>query len=144
MGFRLGAKRLENGQQTAGLNQDLWQELMAISGKLDVIWQHVRGHSGVILNERVDTIANSFARGQKPQLFSGSEKEYKKFLESAPKSSAPRSGKAYSYVSMVDGKIMTHKTWAECEERVKGKVAKFKKALSAEDEVKIIADFKKL
>ncbi|MDE2217939.1 MAG: viroplasmin family protein, partial [Patescibacteria group bacterium] len=46
--------------------------------------------------------------------------------------------KAYSYLSMIDGIIMKHKSWEECEKRVKGKSgAKFKKALSAEEEEQI-------
>jgi ribonuclease HI len=53
-----------------------------------------------------------------------------------------RTGKAYSYVSFVHGEIMTHQTWAECEARVKGaRAAKFKKAMSAEDEKNIIHEF---
>ncbi|MDE1988798.1 MAG: viroplasmin family protein [Patescibacteria group bacterium] len=39
---------------------------------------------------------------------------------------------------MIDGIIMKHKSWEECEKRVKGKSgAKFKKALSAEEEEQI-------
>ena len=51
--------------------------------------------------------------------------------------------KAYSYVSLVDGKVLVHKTWAECEARVKGKAARFKKALSVEEEAEIIKEFSK-
>ncbi|MDO8604013.1 MAG: viroplasmin family protein, partial [bacterium] len=48
-------------------------------------------------------------------------------------------GKAHSYVSLVSGKIMTHKTWDECEARVKGESgAKFKKARSIEEEKEIM------
>ena len=48
-------------------------------------------------------------------------------------------GKAYSYVSSVDGLVMTHQTWEECEKRVKGaKGAKYKKSLSESDEQKLI------
>ena len=67
------------------------------------------------------------------------------FDESAQKEksvSKTRSGaKAYSYLSLVGGKIERHKTWAECETRVKGKQAKFKKALSAEDEKNILKEW---
>ena len=50
--------------------------------------------------------------------------------------------KAYSYVSKVDGVIQIHKSWAECEKRVKGaKKALYKKALSKENEDSIIHDF---
>ena len=47
---------------------------------------------------------------------------------------------AYSYLSVVEGVLARHKTWAECERRVKGRSgARFKKALSAEDETSILA-----
>src|SRR3989338_7237006 len=49
--------------------------------------------------------------------------------------------RAYSYVSMVDGKLETHKTWADCEKRVKGKQAKYKKALNREEETETIRAF---
>ena len=49
---------------------------------------------------------------------------------------------AYSYVSFLDGQIMTHATWAECEARVKGKSgAKFKKAIDPAEEKKIIEEW---
>ena len=62
----------------------------------------------------------------------------------AKKSSSSRSrAAAFSYVSMVDGIVETHKTWAECEKRVKGKRgARFKKALDAVEEMSIMAEFK--
>jgi viroplasmin and RNaseH domain-containing protein len=42
----------------------------------------------------------------------------------------------------VDKKIEIHKTWAECEKRVKGKRAKYKKAINEADEREIIENFK--
>ncbi|MBI3458914.1 viroplasmin family protein [Candidatus Azambacteria bacterium] len=46
--------------------------------------------------------------------------------------------------SLVQGKIIRHLTWAECEKRVHGmKGVKFKKAISANDEQAIIAEWKK-
>ncbi|XFA71958.1 ribonuclease HI [Thermosynechococcaceae cyanobacterium Okahandja] len=55
------------GWQTAAkkpvLNQDLWQELDALNAAA-IRWQHVRGHSGNVGNERCDAIARSFSRGQ--------------------------------------------------------------------------------
>jgi len=57
----------------------------------------------------------------------------------SPEEKARKKMKAYSYVSLVQGKIMTHTSWVECERRVKGvKNVKFKKAVSAEDERVII------
>jgi ribonuclease HI len=122
------------------LNKDLWQDLVKVSAKHKVTWVHVRGHEGVALNERADMIANGFARKEGMKLFSGTPLKYKEFLKGMPKarvvssSKSKNRGKAYSYVSLVDGKVMTHATWAECEKRVKGKNAKFKKALSKEEE----------
>jgi viroplasmin and RNaseH domain-containing protein len=43
---------------------------------------------------------------------------------------------------MINGVVQTHKTWGECKERVDGvKGARFRKALSPEDERDIIALF---
>ena len=38
-----------------------------------------------------------------------------------------------SYLSWLDGKLERHDTWAQCEARVKGKPAKFKKVRSEEE-----------
>ncbi|NET73034.1 MAG: ribonuclease HI [Sphaerospermopsis sp. SIO1G2] len=48
-------------------NQDLLENLDQLNNKL-IQWQHVRGHSGNIGNERCDVIARSFASGQTPSL----------------------------------------------------------------------------
>jgi ribonuclease HI len=138
---------VKNGWQTKEkkdvLNKDLWEALLTLTLKHEVDWKHVKGHSGVALNERADMIANGFARKEEVTLFSGSLSQYKTVLESMPKarlvkkapsSSKSKAGPAYSYVSVLDGKVMTHKTWAECEKRVKGKPAKFKKAFSEAEE----------
>lgn len=49
------------------LNQDLWQELLALTrayeGKLS--WAKVKGHSGHVHNERADVIATTCAATQK-------------------------------------------------------------------------------
>lgn len=48
-------------------NQDLLETLDRLNSRL-VKWQHVRGHSGNIGNERCDVIARSFASGKIPSL----------------------------------------------------------------------------
>jgi ribonuclease HI len=56
------------------LNQDLWEKLDRLNNqvqvqiKTPVSWQHVRGHSGNVGNERCDTIARGFSSGRPPQL----------------------------------------------------------------------------
>ncbi len=39
-------------------NLDLWEQMDALTGKHDIEWHWVRGHSGVPENERVDQLAN--------------------------------------------------------------------------------------
>jgi len=95
-------------------------------------------------------IANGFARKEEIKLFNGSLAKYKEFSSTLPKarvvskssSKSKKTGPAYSYVSALDGKVMTHKTWAECEKRVKGKPAKFKKVFSKQEEVSLITEWR--
>ena len=111
-------------------------------------------HMGIAGNERCDEIATTFADNKKIDLYSG-------FVESCPikdilninidhtlvaeKSETKNRSraKAYSYLSMINGTIKTHATWAECEARVKGvKGAKFKKALDAVEEKNITGEWR--
>lgn len=123
------------------LNKDLWQALVEAAEKHEVAWKHVRGHEGVVLNERADMIANGYALKETVKLFEGTETAYTEFLKGMPKArvvskskSTKKTGPAYSYVSVIEGKVLTHKMWAECEKRVKGKKAKFKKVFSKDEE----------
>jgi ribonuclease HI len=133
------------------LNRDLWEKLVSTTEGKNVTWEYVGGHSGIAGNERCDEIATSFADKLEIELFSGALSDYpiKNILDlshSVEKVSkkSHSNAKAYSYVSMIDGKIQIHATWAECEARVKGKSgARFKKAISQEQEQEIIADFTK-
>jgi ribonuclease HI len=129
-------------------NADLWRALRSAVETHEVTWKHVRGHAGVARNERADRIANAFARNEALILFEGTLNAYEKMLADEPrprvsKKNSSRSGVAYSYVSLRDGVIETHATWALCEARVKGKSrVRFKKALSAQDEAAIIRAFR--
>lgn len=148
---------MKNGWQTkAGtevLHKEMWQELASLLKNITVDWHKVPGHVGIIGNERADTIASQLGEGKKVELYNGPREGYEYEIENvsfdetkAKERSEARkrqSQKAYSYVSMVDGVVKTHATWAECEARVKGKKGvRFKKAVSAEEEAEIIADFK--
>ncbi len=135
--------------KTDVLNKDLWQKLINVTKDKEIEWKHVEGHVGIAGNERVDVIANSFARGKEIPLFKGDLKDYSVNLldmsknEEAylQKAKSKSSAKAYSYISMIDGKVEKHATWGECEARVKGKKARFKKTLSKEDEEKTIKEW---
>jgi hypothetical protein len=52
-----------------------------------------------------------------------------------------KSGKAYSYVSLVDGAVKTHTDWNSCKIRVEGKKAKFKKVFSEEEEKALVNEW---
>jgi ribonuclease HI len=134
------------------LNRDLWEELIGEEKRRknfgNVLWEYVEGHIGHAGNERADAIAVSFAEGKEAKLYDGSASAYKINLSGkcSEKQSAEKSekrerakAKAYSYLSLVDGVAKRHKTWAECETRVKGKKAKFRKTLSNEDEKEILS-----
>ena len=131
------------------LNRDLWEKLFSLTAGKKIEWKYVAGHSGTPGNERCDEIATAYADGNNPSLYKGMLANYSVPLfdlskvSSADKKSKSRSkAKAYSYLSMIDGAIMKHKSWKECEKRVKGKSgAKFKKALSAEDEEEILKEW---
>jgi len=135
------------------MNQELWQalsDLTSARGPRNISWHYVRGHVGTPGNERCDTIADALATGKPVDLYAGPLSEYTVDVHVLPddtsvparsaSSGASRSkGAPYSYLSVVGGKPMRHKTWAECEQRVKGVAgARFKKATSAADEVEIL------
>lgn len=131
-------------------NQDLWERLSVVMRGKKIDWQYVGGHVGVLGNERCDEIATAFADNIPPQLYSGPLADYsiKNILSIASnptlastkeKSGSRSKAVAYSYVSSVNGVVQTHKTWAECEKRVKGvSGTRFKKALNPAEEKDLI------
>lgn len=146
----------KNGWKTknkkAVLNGDLWRTLLELTEGKSIEWRLVGGHIGVAGNNRADEIATAFAEGKNPTLYEGSLAEYpvQNILDVthdrglARERSAHRARsntKAYSYVSLVDGYVETHKTWSECEARVKGKQARYRKVCSADEERKLIAEW---
>ena len=133
-------------------NRDLWEVLLKFLEDRKkfghIIWKHVPGHSGIAGNERCDVIATSYAKEDEPGLFDGEISDYaidilnisidEEALEKRKAGKERAKIKAYSYVSNVDGKVMVHKTWAECEARVKGKKAQFQKVASKEEETALV------
>lgn len=157
----------KNGWKTATgdpvLNQDIWADLLGLMVRLkqtrDVDIKKVKGHAGDVLNERCDTLATAFADGERVLLFKGEYENYTKLFGLESKeiqvtsfkpqvnttTKSSKGKKAYAYVSLVNGKIHTDKTWDACEKRVKGKAgAKYKKVFSKEEEVLLMNEYKKL
>jgi ribonuclease HI len=136
------------------LNRDLWEELWSLvdtRARGEVDWRWVRGHVGTPGNERVDEIAVAFAMQRPANLYDGPMAGYELPILDLPDdttlpkrpagSTSGTKGKAaaYSYLSVVDGVPMRHRTWGECEARVKGRSsARYKKAANAADESTIL------
>ena len=136
------------------LNRDLWErlwDLLAARPRGDVEWRWVRGHVGTPGNERADAISVAFALQQPADLYRGALDGYPIPVLTLPGDTAlpPRreptaagaapKAVAHSYLSVVDGVPMRHRTWSECEARVKGKAgARFKKAMSVAEERDIL------
>jgi len=134
------------------LNKELWQELLPLLGKVEIVWHKIPGHSGLAGNERADVIASTFAEKGIFELYVGAQAGYGHDIHdtSYDESKAQERSdarkrqnlKAYSYVSAVDGVVMVHQTWAECEARVKGKKGtRFKKSLDKANEGEIVREF---
>jgi len=88
------------------------------------------------------------ATGQKVDLYKGKLADYKINIldlghdEGKKEIKSNKNAKAYSYLSLVNGILKIDKTWAECEERVKGKKGvKFQKAISEYHEKEIIKNW---
>ena len=140
-----------NSQKEEVLNRDLWEKLFELTHNKKIEWNYIKGHAGIKANERSDEIATSFADNSAPVLYNGSQEAYSVSLDptqtsgaSGKKSKARSKKTAYSYVSLIDGKVMRHMTWEECKARVSGKSgARFKKTISPEDEKEVIAALNK-
>ncbi|HRH24853.1 MAG TPA: hypothetical protein PLQ20_00745 [Candidatus Paceibacterota bacterium] len=139
-------------------NKDIWMKLLVLlkeyGDKLSI--EKIKGHAGDLYNERCDELAVNAAlglsaqAGKKEKHFKGSQKDYDAFLKeigttakkASPKKKKKETGPAYSYVSLVDGKVYADKTWAECERRVKGKKgAKYQKVFSKAEETSLVQDY---
>ena len=151
-GWRKNGWKSAEGKEV--LNQELWKDLASVLGARTrkfpdsrVEWKWVRGHSGVPGNERVDAIAVGFRDRRPPRLYDGPLRAYGVAIHDVPektevpeiKSRVEAKPPAHSYLSVVGRVPMRHKTWAECERRVKGQSgAKFKKAMTADEEATIL------
>lgn len=140
----------KSAQKKDVLNKDLWERLDDLLSKVECKWQLLQGHSGIPGNERTDKIATSFSKKEKIELFDGPLSHYEVDLNKtkaepgARKSNDRSKAKAYSYLSLVNGVVVKHSTWKDCEERVKGKKdVKFRKSISPEDEADILKQWGK-
>lgn len=146
-GWKKRGWRRADGQEV--LNRDLWEELEASTALRggDLSWHYVRGHRGQAGNERCDEIAVAFSKGRSPVLYEGPLSGYPVELglapagEALPKADFSRgAGKkpGGTYLSLLDGRLERHSTWAQCQARVHGKPARFKKVHGPEEEAVVL------
>lgn len=73
-------------------NRDLWERLAEATAPHDVSWEWVRGHSGDVMNERVDKLAVAEAERQKALATGGGAARKASAPPSAAPSAAPVTG----------------------------------------------------
>ena len=135
-------------------NPDLWKRmdltlnsLKQKNSELKIEWNFVKGHSGILGNERCDQIAVAMSKNDGVDLYSGPVERYffdllqlpeKKPLPEMNKNRGLGPTKNFWYLSLVNGVVSLHKTWSECEAIVKGRPGvKFKKVSSSEEEAQV-------
>ncbi|MBL7542265.1 MAG: reverse transcriptase-like protein [Bdellovibrionaceae bacterium] len=131
-------------------NKEYWQliqnQLLYFADK-KISWNYVRGHTGVAGNERCDEIAVSFSTGRYVPLYEGDNSNYSfdifktPLTEPIPDSSFKKKevNESAYYLSLKNGVLERHKTWVECEQRVKGASgAKFKKVKNQNEEEQVL------
>lgn len=147
-GWKKRGWKTAEGQEVS--NRDLWEEIAKVvqergaKGKIE--WKYSRGHVGTPGNERCDRIAVAFSKNEYVSLYSGSLENYSiNLLEvpadtSLPEMRQPGEKKeAFSYLSNLGGLVYRHRNWPSCQKRVSGQSgAKFKKAMSAAEEIEIL------
>ena len=139
-----------NSQGSEVQNKDIWLPLCDVVDRLTASgvkfhWHYVPGHQGIPGNERVDEIAQKFARKEGVDLYMGDALAYNIDLTPPPPEARKKAGRApatkgsvkgsnkkpLGYCSFVDGVYRMDKTWKQCEARVKGRRgAKFRKVFN--------------
>ena len=148
--------------QSLVLNREYWERLSELNdsfGGSELEYRHVRAHGSNEANNRVDEIAVGFSTLQEVTLYDGADDVYsvdlsgsveevlkassttaggsgssKKSLVASSAGKRSASGPAY-YLSYVDGRLLRHTSWPDCELAVKGKKnAKFKKIKNPAEE----------
>jgi ribonuclease HI len=134
-------------------NRELWEklafEVQDRKSKSAIEWKYSRGHRGIAGNERCDEIAVAFSQKKFITLYEGSLLKYSVAVYDLPPDEPlpemkPKAEKvaAFSYLSLIGREVYRHSSWGSCERRVKGQSgAKFKKAMSSEDEKTILSSW---
>lgn len=141
-----GWKNAEGGDV---LNKDIWEQLARVCRGRKIDWRYVAGHSGIAGNERVDELAVAQSQRRPLSHYHGSYSNYRVGILPLPekvplpemrKMNGSSKDKAASfYLSYVNGVLEQHKTWDQCQARVKGvSQARFKKVQSDQEAQEIL------
>jgi ribonuclease HI len=131
-----------NSEKEPVANKELWQALVKHTQTIQVEWLYVKGHAGIPLNERADTIATCMADKTPIELFRGKASAYGVSLEDVPhtllvqKKPSQSKTKTGYYISVVNGAVTRHDTWESCKEAVHGVKNVYYKKVADESEEK--------
>ncbi|PSO45051.1 MAG: hypothetical protein BRC25_03255, partial [Parcubacteria group bacterium SW_6_46_9] len=120
-------------------NQDLWKQIADLQTDLSVNFEKVSGHAGVPANERADDIATDFAKRLDPDLYAGTAGGYGVSLQ--PQTKEIPDGPVY--LSCVDGVVKQHASWAECQKRVDGQDAQYRKVQTKQQKQEVLDEWNK-
>jgi ribonuclease HI len=120
-------------------NQDLWKQIIDLQGDTSVTYTKVSGHAGVPANERADDIATDFAERSDPDLYAGTADGYTVSLQ--PQTYEIPDGPVY--LSCVDGVVKQHASWAECQKRVDGQDAQYRKVQTKQQKQEVLGEWNK-
>ena len=128
----------QNGWQTKGdepvKNKQLWQDLISAQEDIDVAYEHVDGHAGISANERADDIATARADDADLKLFEGQRSKYEISLDPEPQLLAD----SPVYLSCVNDEVKQHNSWEDCQERVEGVQAQYRKVSTVPERNEIL------
>lgn len=139
----------KNAEGNEILNRDIWESLWKVTRGKKIDWRYVPGHSGIPGNERVDELAVAQTQRRPLAPYFGSLENYrvgilplpeKVALPEMKKNGGASSNKASAfYLSFVNGVLEQHKTWDQCQSKVKGvSQAKFKKVSSETEAQEVV------
>jgi ribonuclease HI len=121
-GWQKNGWRTKEGKDVE--NQLLWRALISLTHK-NVHWHHVKGHSGHVMNERANTLAQQQSKSQGSQVAR---------LPVSPHRTPVSSSAFPRYISLVGSEFRHHATWDECKQAVHGvSGARFKKVSSTQE-----------
>lgn len=140
-GWRKRGWKTAEGKEV--INQDLWERLSkAVAGK-KINWRYIPGHKGFPGNERVDVLAVAQSQRSPLSPYRGPEAHYHFNIFPIPDEIPLPEMKNYKdgaakpkgfYLSYVNGVLVRHESWEQCQACVKGvSQARFKKVTSDEE-----------